>query len=54
VGFVPREFVFVSRAHVVRGMGGQGQRRLQCERKRANRMIHELEKLGYQVSPAGA
>ena len=30
------------------------QRRQQCERKRANRMIHELEKLGYQVSPASA
>lgn len=26
-------------------------RRQQCERKRANRMIHELSKLGYQVTP---
>ena len=26
------------------------QRRQQCERKRANRLIHELSKLGYQVS----
>jgi len=28
------------------------QRRLQCERKRANRLIHELSKMGYQVLPA--
>lgn len=26
-------------------------RKQQCERKRANRMIHELSKLGYQVTP---
>ena len=28
------------------------QRRQQCERKRANRLIHELAKLDYQVTPA--